>query len=263
MTPVARVNTRWTDPELLDAYDRAYRIVLAEVPSRAALAVLWAQANLECGRGGKSCWNFNVGNVRAGELEPHTLLAGAYEFAAVGKVPAGATIISPPAGAAVPPERPICYLLPSAAQRFRAYESLVDGCVGKISLVARRWPAAIEALRLAKDAAAARAYVLGLLVPPAYFTGDSAQYVASALSLTAECLRRPESDWPQRDTLPAPPDSDAPTWPGTPTSKSSQRLQAVREPIADLSTSSPATALRAGEGEHTVPLVETDFDEVP
>lgn len=63
------------------------------------------------------------------------------------------------------------------------------------------------------------------------------------------------------DTLPSPPDSDAPTWPGTPSgkAKSSDRLRAVDAPIID----GPATPLRAGEGEHTVPLVETDFDEVP
>ena len=247
LVPVPRQNTRWTDPELLAAYDAAYRQALGERPSRAALAVLWAQANIECGRGGKSCWNHNVGNVRAGELEPHFLLAGAYEFAAEGKVPKGAVVFAPPAGAAVPPDRPVCYLLPANAQRFRAYDSLVEGCVGKLGLIARRWPAAVEALRLAKDSAAARAYVLGLLVPPSYFTGDSAAYVASVLSLTAECLRRPEADWPaepepQPDTLPAPAQPDeAPTWPKAATA---------------------ATPLRAGEGEHTVRLVEADFEGV-
>lgn len=61
-----------------------------------------------------------------------------------------------------------------------------------------------------------------------------------------------------RDTLPAPPDSDAPTWPGTPTAKSSDRLRAVDAPIID----GPATPLRAGEGEHTVPLDEADFEGV-
>ena len=254
MQPVPRINTRWTDPELLAAYDAAYRAVLGERPSRAALAVLWGQANMECGRGGRSCWCFNVGNLRAGENEPHCLLAGAYEFGAT--LPAGATQIAPPAGAVVPPDRPICYLLPARAQRFRAFDSLAEGCEAKLRLLARRWPASIEALRLAKDAAAARAFVLGLLVPPAYLTGDSGQYASSILSLAAECLRRPEVDWPvDRDTLPSPqmppPDSDAPTWPGTPTSKSSDRLRAVA-----------ATPLRAPEAEHSVKLQEIDFEGV-
>lgn len=266
MDPVPRQQTKWTRAELLAAYADAYRAVLGEEPSRAALAVLWGQATMECGRDGKSCWCHNVGNVRAGENEPHCLLAGAYEFAAVGKVPAGAVIISPPAGAAVPADRPICYLLPAKAQRFRAFDTFADGCRVKLELLARRWPASIEALRLARDQAAARAFVLGLLVPPAYLTGDSSQYSSSILSLAAECLRTtPEAEWPSvRDTLPAPPDSDAPTWPGTPEgrAKSSDRLQAVREPIADLSEGSAATPLRAGEGEHTVPLTEIDFEGV-
>lgn len=53
-----------------------------------------------------------------------------------------------------------------------------------------------------------------------------------------------------RDTDPAPPpppDSDGPTIPDTPTSKSSQRLQAVNASIFD----GPATPLRADEPEHT------------
>ncbi len=59
----------------------------------------------------------------------------------------------------------------------------------------------------------------------------------------------------RRDTLPSPqpppPDSDAPTWPGTPTSKSSDRLRAVA-----------ATPLRAPEAEHSVKLQEIDFEGV-
>lgn len=59
-----------------------------------------------------------------------------------------------------------------------------------------------------------------------------------------------------RDTLPAPPDSDAPTWPGTPSgkAKSSDRIRAVDAPIFD----GPATPLRAPEPEHTVRLEEVD-----
>lgn len=61
------------------------------------------------------------------------------------------------------------------------------------------------------------------------------------------------------DTDPAPAPSSAPdTLPSTPTSRSSQSLRAVREPIADLSLDSPATPLRAGEGEHTVRPEEPD-----
>ena len=61
-------------------------------------------------------------------------------------------------------------------------------------------------------------------------------------------------------TLPAPLDSTDPTSPGTPTSKSYERLHAVREPIADLSSTSPATPLRAGEGEHTPAHLKAEDD---
>ena len=220
---VERVRTPWTTSELLAAYADAWRAVVLGEPSRAALAVLWGQATLECGRGGRACYCHNVGNVRAGELEPHCLLPGAYEFAAPGQVPPGATIIPTPAGAAQPPGT-VCYLPPAKAQRFRAYSSLAEGCAGKLGLVARRWPRALDALRGATGAEAARGYVMGLLVPPAYMTGDAGQYLASVWSLASECLRGPEEQWPRdaagdatgdatgdaeqdlgrRDTLPSP-----------------------------------------------------------
>lgn len=193
MTPVPRTRTPWTTPDLLAAYAVAWREVLATEPPRAALAILWGQASLECGRGGSACWNHNVGNVRASENEPHALLPGAYEFGAT--LPPGATQIPPPPGAAVPPGRPVCYLLPAAVQRFRAYASLSEGCAGKLALLLRRWPAAVDALRDAEGAEAATTYVAGLR---GYFTGDAGQYASSVRSLAAECLRGPEAQWPQR-----------------------------------------------------------------
>lgn len=58
-----------------------------------------------------------------------------------------------------------------------------------------------------------------------------------------------------RAALGRPVASDDPdTIPQTPTSKSSQRLRAVREPIV-----TTATPLRAGEGEHTVPLEDVEL----
>lgn len=65
---------------------------------------------------------------------------------------------------------------------------------------------------------------------------------------------------PRRDTAPAPPpppDSDGPTLPGTPTSKSNQRMQAVNASIYD----GPVTPLRAGEAEHT-PLHLRELEDV-
>ena len=204
-TPVARVRTPWTTPDLLAAYANAWREVLVTEPSRAALAILFGQATLECGRGGASCWCHNVGNIRAGEVEPHYLLPGAYEFGAA--VPPGATQIPTPPGAAQPPGT-VCYLLPAKAQRFRSYATLSEGCAGKLGLLLRRWPAAIDALRDAEGAEAGTAFVAGLR---GYFTGDAMQYARSVRSLAVECLRGPDSQWPQapRDTLPSPHWTDA------------------------------------------------------
>ncbi len=246
-----KVVTRWKRADLLDAYATAWTIVIGGNAPRAALAVLWGQACLETSRDGAHCFNFNVGNVRASDAQPHFLLPGAYEFAAIGRVPAGAIIISPPRGAAVPADRPVCYLLPSNAQRFRAYDNFVEGCTDKVALLHRRWPKAIDALRAAEGASAARAFVLGLVVPPPYFTGDVPSYSSSVLSLAAECLRAPEDDWPTRhDTDPAPaPSSGPPTIPASPTSKSSQRLQAVREPIGVFDG---PTGIVVPEGEHDI-----------
>jgi hypothetical protein len=72
-------------------------------------------------------------------------------------------------------------------------EHLGHGCAGKLGLVQRRWPAAIDALRDATGPEAARAYVGALR---GYFTGDAGQYTSSLLSLAAECLRGPEEQWP-------------------------------------------------------------------
>ena len=193
MTPVARTRTPWTTRDLLAAYATAWREVIVTEPSRAALAILWGQASLECGRNGASCWNHNVGNVRAGEVEPHFLLPGAYEFGPF--VPPGATQIPTPPGAAQPPGT-VCYLLPARAQRFRAYASLSEGCAGKLGLLLRRWPAAVEALRDATGPEAAVQYVQGLR---GYFTGDATAYAASVRSLAAECLRGPDDQWPRMD----------------------------------------------------------------
>lgn len=106
-----------------------------------------------------------------------------------------------------------------------------------------------EAQRVADDVRAFLEHPLVAACPaPSLYTLDAISWINGPGDRVMAALRA------HRDTdrAPAPPDSDAPTWPGTPSSKSSQRLQAVREPIADLSEGSAATPLRAGEGEHTV-----------
>lgn len=60
---VEKVRTTPTEPELCIALDRASRDVLGEPLTRPAMGVLVAQVNIETGRL-KSCFNFNIGNVR-------------------------------------------------------------------------------------------------------------------------------------------------------------------------------------------------------
>lgn len=63
------------------------------------------------------------------------------------------------------------------------------------------------------------------------------------------------------DPIPPPLDSSEPTWPGTPTSKSQDRMRAVREHLADLSEGSAATPLRADEAKHTPLHLRSDDHE--
>lgn len=115
-------------------------------------------------------------------------------------------------------------------------------------------PMADEAQRVADDLLAFLAHPIVAACPaPSLYTLDAITWINGPGDRVMEALRG------RRDTLPSPPDSDGPTWPGTPKAKSSASMKAVDAPIID----GPATPLRAGEGEHTVPLVETDFDEVP
>ncbi len=222
MTPVPRVVTRWTDDELLGAYAAAWPRVVGGEPSRAALAILWGHASIECSRNGVRCYNYNVGNVRAGESEPHYLLPSAYEFALPGQVPAGATIIPIPAGSAPPSPAHVAYLLPAKAQRFRSFDSFHDGCAAKLALVLRRWPRALAALRTASSPSSALLYVDGLLARPAYLTGSGVAYANSIAELAAELMaRRPDHAWPA-------PSDDPITEPDSPKGKSSQRTAAVR-----------------------------------
>ena len=257
MIEVLVKRTMWTPRILLDAYATAWTIVVGGTAPRAALALLLGQASVECGRNGQSCWNHNVGNVMAFASwtgEAHTLGA-APECGVPGALPAGARqLVSSNIGCA-PGKVPY---VPRGGSKFRAYDDFVEGCTDKLTVLQRQWPRSIVALAAATDASAATAFVDGL---PGYFTADKVSYAASQRSLAAEFLRTvPEAEWPAErslaDTDPAPPlDSSEPTWPGTPTSKSSQRLKAVREPQP---TFDGPVGIVVPEGEHTSNLDDGD-----
>jgi hypothetical protein len=262
--PVQR--TRWTNASLLAAYALALRAHGIE-PTREALACLWAQSSLECGRDGQSCWNWNVSNIMhfAPRQGRYHILGGAPECAPPDRIPAGATRLDPSKTSVKCAPGHVPYI-PAGGSRFRAYATLAEGCVDKVATLAARWPQALAALAEATggsvDNVAAR-FVTGL-VTPRYFTASVPSYLSILQSLARECIRTVrEEDWPpQRDTIPAPAGMED-TQPQTPTSKSSQRLQAVREPIATHADRA-ATPLRAGEGEHTpAHLRDDDLEGIP
>jgi hypothetical protein len=241
--------TPWTTRALLAAYADAWRTVLSGEASPFALALLWAQATLECGRGGQSCWGNNTGNIMSAALwqGDYHVLRNAPECYDPDKLPAGATLLEK-TNIACPPGKVAA--IPPGGSRFRAYPTLLDGCTDKLRVLARQWPRAIAALKAAAVPDDADAFVLGLVGPPRYFTASSASYARQLKSLSAECMRAtPASDWPPAptdaiDTLPAPP-STVTTPPETP------------------SAIGAATLLRAGEGEHTPIHLRDDDAEEP
>ena len=194
-------------------------MVLGSTPTRTALAILWAQAMLECERG-KSCWCHNVGNIRG--VSPggrFTTLRKAHEFAKPENVPKGATIIPIPKGAAPGPPGTVCYLPAASSQQFRAYGSFVEGASDKLRILARSYRRAMAALEQAEEKSAqasARAFVAGLV--PGYFSALPSAYAQGVADLTIECLTKvPVREWPIVVDS-----HDAPTKPETPS--------AIREP---------------------------------
>lgn len=109
-----------------------------------------------------------------------------------------------------------------------------------------------EQERIANDLVAFLEHPIVAACPaPSLYTLDAITWINGPGDRVMAALRA------HRDPQSPPPDSQADTWPGTPTAKSSQRLAAVDAPIFD----GPATPIRATEGEHTVPLAEIDFDD--
>lgn len=233
MSEVPVKRTPWTTRELLAAYAEAWRTIVGGEPSRACLALLWAQASLECGRDGKSAYGNNPGNIMAfaSWAGDYHVLRGAPECGVPGKLPAGATQIDP-AATSIKCGPGLVPYLPAGGSRFRAYPTLLSGCTDKIRVVDRQWPRAIVALSTAIGPDAATAFVEGL---KGYFTASPTAYASTLRSLAAECLRTTrEDDWPAPGLSPQPTEGNGPvTAPHTPTSKSSQRLAAVDAPIVE------------------------------
>lgn len=192
---VASQRTTWELDALLGSLDRAWSAIVDTPLPAAGLAVLAAQATLETGRRGASCWNWNVSNIMG--VSPEGLfhvLRAAPECAPRHKVPEGATILTT-TNVACPPGS-VAYL-PPGGSRFRAYSSLELGCEDKLAVLAALWPLAVEALGsgMAVEATAS-AFVAGLkrpLVRGEYMTADAVSYARSVTSIAREYLSRAEA----------------------------------------------------------------------
>lgn len=236
MSEVAATRTPWTPGGLLAAYAQAWRDVLGGEAPREALALLHAQATLECGHSGRSCWNHNVGNLMhfdARQGDWHRLNA-APECATPDRVPANAPVLSSTNIACAPGQ--VAYV-PPGGSRFRAYGSFLEGCADKLRVLDARWPLAVVALRA--GAADAVAFVAGL---KGYFTADAAAYARNVRLLAAECLRTtPDVDWPDGKPSTIPP-VDLPQPPNTTTLRTNAWGHAYR--LTEIGPSDPMQVVR-------------------
>lgn len=158
---------------------RAWPAAEPDAPcSREACAVLWAQYMIETG--GRSCWNWNVGNVKASDLSrPWHALRGVWEGVSAVEasrlVAAGEAVLDGNAAhqRAVAPRTAVVFEPPHHATRFRSFDSLDEAMGEHLALLRRRfargWPGV-----LAGDVVA---FARGLRAQ-GYFTASAEAYAA-------------------------------------------------------------------------------------
>jgi hypothetical protein len=130
-SPIELLRTSVTRTDFTIALIEAWRRRTATVPTKAQVAVLWAQYALETGEGAY-CWNNNLGNVKVTQAQasagvPYTMLHNVRE---------------------IENGKPVTYQPPSPQTWFRAYDTLSDGMAdyvkrfrdGNYSLA---WPAVL------------------------------------------------------------------------------------------------------------------------
>lgn len=182
----------------------ALRLQLGKWPSREALALALAKTALETGRW-KSIWNFNFGNVKAGEK-----YVGSYCCFELNEVLNGKVVWFSPRGrldrkggkvVAEPFDDP-----PGHPQtRMRAFPNAFDGAEAYVKFVAGGRYAAAWQLLLAGDAAGySRA-----LKAAGYYTAPVEDYVRGVVSLQREFMGKLEGPNPEPASVP-PPATDAP-----------------------------------------------------
>lgn len=262
MTAATKVPTTRTPvplEQLVAPFVRAFFAATGEMPEPIDIAIVFGKKVAENGWPGpnETTFCFNIGNIRGvGPSGLYCVLKGAWELAKASQVPAllrmGYVVLDPPPPQAKVTAGMVCVLPPPEKQGFRAYRDLDEACVDYVAVLGRHFKKTWEEMR-------------GVLTDPGefvdamkadrYFTGDVSAYkrnviagVNWALPKIAALLAsmpRPDDHTPIPDTIPE-------TLEGRRT-KSSQNMQAVREPIADLSLTSPATRLldEPTEAEHT------------
>lgn len=172
MAEVPVTRTTFTVRDYSRAVIRAWRDMLGETPSKAAVGCLWAQYALETGRGA-FCWNFNIGNVKWSPGHDHMMLRGTWEI--VG----GKRVVYEP---------------PHRATWFNAYASLDDAMGEHLRLLkagryALSWPA-IEAGDTVAFAHALKAGHDGREGTwDDYFTADVTVYAKGLSAFHAEYMR--------------------------------------------------------------------------
>lgn len=182
---------------------RAIRAALTEIAgpvSNMAVAIMHAQQALETGHF-KSCWNYGVGNIKAGEK-----YSGLYTCIKLNEVIGGRTIWFSPLGELDGKDGPVkgkTWPVPEGhpQTRMRAYNDLIAAERGKMGFLAeKRWRPSLDRA-LAGDAAG---YVEVVRVA-GYFTAPLLPYQRSVVSLTAKYLPVAEATEAQQ---PAPPVDD-------------------------------------------------------
>lgn len=226
---VPTVRTLVTFESLAVAFDKAYYDFVGELAEIVDIATICGKLAMECGHPNQKqcCWCWNIGNCRGvAPAGTYCILAGAYEFIAIGApLPAGHTECSI-ASAATPPGMR-CVMPPASQQGFRAYASLDEACADYVHVLGARFGHAWR--ELTKTDTSPDAFIRALKADR-YFTGDVETYAATVASIAKSLVPKIEALL-QRDADP------------------------VTVEFLSILDGGAATPLRAPEAEHTVRLM--------
>ncbi len=151
---VAAVKTPITTEQASSLIAGALQRMTGEPPSKESVAILTAQWAHETGRGA-SMYNYNFAGIK-------------------GSSPAGLSVSQRTREGYGTSERTI-------TDNFRAYRTAEEGADDYVSLLSKRFPAALDAAKSGDPAGCVRA-----LKQAGYFTGDEAAYTRSVTSLAQE-----------------------------------------------------------------------------